>query len=151
MQTDILKKPSLALRIVIGKGIGLAIGAAALILLPLFDPGVTWFLRSGILLWYPTVGAVIGIFGIYAMHPVVPMPLPWWVRGPLIGGWMNFVLSLLMYDTLNSMMIAASEMYGIPALSPFLFVCEGMLAGLIIGWFCTHFGGEGPETLGVKS
>ena len=45
-----------------------------------------------------SLGAVIGVFGVYTSHPVLHIPLPWWVRAPAIGGWMNFVLTLFAYD-----------------------------------------------------
>jgi len=32
--------------------------------------------------------------------------------------------------------------------SPFWFVAEGVVVGLIIGYFATRFGGEGVETVG---
>jgi hypothetical protein len=32
--------------------------------------------------------------------------------------------------------------------SPFWLVAEGAVVGLLIGYFATRFGGEGPETAG---
>jgi hypothetical protein len=32
--------------------------------------------------------------------------------------------------------------------SPFWFVLEGAIVGLIMGYFATRFGGEGEETVG---
>ena len=82
---------SLTTRIAIGKGIGFLFGLAGFLLLPLFLPDAGWLLRWGILLWYTTVGAIIGVFGVYTRHPILKLPLPWWFRAPIVGAWMNFV------------------------------------------------------------
>ncbi len=146
MEQRILTKPSLTLRIGIGKLTGFAIGLAGMITLPLFAPEASWMLRWGILLWYTTLGAIIGVFGVFTSHPVLKIPFPWWVRAPLLGGWMNFVLTLFVYDQFQSMMTAMLGTGG-AITSPFWFVLEGALIGLVIGFAATHLGGEGPETV----
>jgi len=85
--------PSLVTRIAVGKAFGFAIGLIGFIVLPFILPDVGWLIRWGILLWYTTLGAIIGMFGVFTWHPVLKLPLPWWVRAPLIGAWMNFVLT----------------------------------------------------------
>ena len=84
--------PSIMIRIAIGKAIGFVIGLAGFVILPFLVPDVGWQLRWGILLWYTTLGAIVGVLGIFTRHPVLMFPMPWWVRAPIIGGWMNFVL-----------------------------------------------------------
>ncbi len=140
-------KPSLITRIAIGKGIGLLVGLAGFLFLPFFVPEASWLLRWGILLWYTTLGAIIGVFGVFTWHPILKLPLPWWVRAPLIGAWMNFVLTFFAYDAMQEVM---SSMFGADGLlqSPFWFTAEGALVGLVIGYFATRFGGEGKETVG---
>jgi hypothetical protein len=136
------KKPSLITRIAIGKGLGFIFGLMGFICLPYFLPEVSPLTRWGILLWYPTVGAVIGVFGIFTYHPIMKLPMPWWFRAPLIGAWMNFVLTFFAFDVMQSMMIGVFGENG--ALnSPFWFTAEGALIGLIIGYVATRFGGEG--------
>ena len=139
--------PSLVTRIAIGKGIGLAFGLLFLLLYPIYMPEVGWLPRIGILLWYPTLGAVVGVYGVFTSHPVLKLPLPWWFRAPLIGAWMNFVLTLFAYDHFKDFMVAA---FGADAMlqSPFWFAAEGAVIGLIIGFFATRYGGEGAETVG---
>jgi len=138
--------PSLFTRIAIGKGIGFLFGLLGFIFLPYFYPEAGLMIRWGVLLWYTTVGAVIGVFGVFTYHPILKLPMPWWVRAPVIGGWMNFVLVFFAYDQFYDMMI---YMFGTDGLmtSPFWAVSEGMLVGLIIGYFATKFGGEGKETV----
>jgi hypothetical protein len=96
------------------------------------------------------VGAVIGVFGVITWHPVLHLPLPWWVRAPFIGGWMNFILTFFAYDALQR---AMATILGpdFPFQSPFWFVLEGAIIGLVMGYFATRFGGEGKETVGVRT
>ena len=140
------KNPSLITRIAIGKLIGLIFGLLGFIFLPYFFPDAGWLLRWGILLWYTTVGAIIGVFGVFTYHPILKMPLPWWFRAPLIGAWMNFVLTFFAYDVMQAMMIALFGEGGFLK-SPFWFVLEGALIGLLIGFLATRYGGEGKETV----
>ncbi|MEM7427652.1 MAG: hypothetical protein AAF441_16290, partial [Pseudomonadota bacterium] len=106
-----------------------------------------WMLRWGILLWYTTLGAVIGVFGVYSSHPVLRFPLPWWIRAPIIGGWTNFVLTLFAYEKFEALMAEAFRISNGLLTSPFLFVLEGAVIGLVIGGLATRFAGEGPETV----
>ena len=138
--------PSLITRIAVGKAVGFVIGLAGLLTLPYFWPEAGWLFRWGILLWYTTVGAVIGMFGVYTRHPVLKLPLPWWLRATIIGAWMNFVLVFFAYDQMEAALLS---MLGAESwlTSPFWFVLEGALVGLVIGYLATRIGGEGPETL----
>ena len=142
-----LEKPSLMMRIAIGKGIGFLFGLAGFLLLPYFLPDAGWLLRTGILFWYVTVGAFIGVFGVVTYHPVLKLPMPWWFRSALVGAWMNFVLVFFAYDVMANMIVAIFGKGGVIA-SPFWFTVEGALIGLVIGYFATRFGGEGKETVG---
>jgi hypothetical protein len=140
-----VEHPSLIIRIAIGKVIGFVIGLAGFIALPYLAPDIGWQLRWGILLWYATVGAVIGVFGVFTRHPVLMIPMPWWFRAPVIGGWMNFVLMFFAYDQMRVILIA---MFGVgsPLTSPLWFVLEGAVVGAVIGFCATRAGGEGPDT-----
>ena len=139
--------PSLITRIAVGKGIGFAFGLVGLIFLPQFLPDVGWMPRLGILFWYTTVGAIIGVFGVITWHPVLHLPMPWWFRAPVLGAWLNFVLVFFAHDLMAEMMVAVFGESG-TLQSPFWFVAEGALIGLVIGYFATKLGGEGPATVG---
>ena len=140
------ENPSLTTRIAIGKSVGFVFGLGGFLLLPFFAPEAGWLIRWGILLWYTTVGAVIGVFGVYTRHPVLNLPMPWWVRAPFVGAWMNFVLTFFAYDLMKAMMV---DMFGERGVltSPFWFTAEGALVGLVIGYLATRFGGEGKAAL----
>jgi hypothetical protein len=134
-------------RIAIGKAIGFVLGLTGFILLPYFLPDAGWLLRWGILFWYTTLGAIIDVFGVFTYHPVLKLPFPWWIRSTVLGAWMNFVLTFFAYDDMQAMMYAVFGTDGALS-SPFWFVLEGALIGLLIGYFATRFGGEGAETVG---
>jgi hypothetical protein len=139
--------PSLVTRIAVGKAVGLGFGLAIFLMQPYFVPDADPMLRWGLLLWYLTLGALIGVAGVLDRHPALDLPFPWWLRAPLLGAWMNFVLALLIHHQL----IEFSEaLFGIGSLltSPVWFVVEGAVVGLVIGFAATRAGGEGPETLG---
>lgn len=139
--------PSLITRIAIGKVIGFLFGLAGFILIPYFLPEATLMFRWGILLWYITVGAIIGVFGVFTYHPILKLPFPWWFRAPLLGAWMNFVLTFFAYDVMKMMLSSMLGEEGVLS-SPFWFTAEGALVGLVIGYFATRFGGEGKDTVG---
>jgi hypothetical protein len=115
--------------------------------LPYFLADAGWLLRWGVLSWYTTVGAIIGVFGVYTYHPVLKLPFPWWIRATLLGAWMNFVLTFLAYDIMQTMMVSLFG-EGSVLSSPFWFTAEGAIVGLIIGYFATRFGGEDQEAVG---
>lgn len=138
--------PSLITRIAIGKGIGFLIGLLGFIVMAWFMPETGWLLPWGFLLWYTTLGAIIGVFGVFTWHPVLKLPMPWWIRAPFIGAWMNFVLTFFAYDVMKQAMELMFDPGSILS-SPFWFAAEGAVVGLIIGYFATRFGGEGPETI----
>jgi hypothetical protein len=138
--------PSLTTRIAIGKGLGALFGIAGFIYLTVYPGGTGELLRWGILLWYTTFGAIVGVFGVYTWHPIVKLPMPWWFRAPVIGAWMNFVLTFFAYDAMAAVLVSVFGADGLLT-SPFWFTAEGAIIGLIIGYFATRFGGEGPETV----
>ena len=140
-----LGNPSLVTRIAIAKSIGLAIGLCGFFILPLVYPEVELYTRIGILLWYPTMGAFVGLFGVMNWHPLLQLPLPWWFRSGFIGAWMNFVLVFFAYQPMSNVLSAVFAADS----SPFWYVLVGALAGLAMGFAATRFGGEGPETTQV--
>ena len=147
MVTIMFGNPSLITRIAVGKGIGFAFGLVGLIFLPHFLPDVGWMPRLGILFWYTTVGAIIGMFGVMTWHPILRLPMPWWFRASVLGAWMNFVLVFFAHELMAEMMVAVFGESG-ALQSPFWFVAEGALIGLVIGYFATKLGGEGAATVG---
>lgn len=137
-----ISQRNLTYRIGAGKGIGLLIGLMAFISVPYFLSDVPNSFRWAVLLWYPTLGAMVGVFGIYSSHPVLSFKLPWWVRGALIGAWMNFLLTLFMLNEMSAMVAAVMGEYSRYA-SPYFMVLEGALVGLLIDYILTRVFGDG--------
>ena len=140
-------KPSLITRIAVGKAVGFAVGLVGFLFMSTYLPEADAMLSWGILLWYTTLGAIIGVFGVFTHHPILKLPMPWWCLGPLLGAWMNFVLMLFVYDIMQEMLVVLFAGNRIMQ-SPLWLVFEGAVIGLAIGYFATRFGGEGPETVG---
>jgi len=140
------EKPSLFTRIVIGKAVGFIIGLCGFGSFELFMPDADWMLRWGVLFWYTTLGAIIGVFGVFNRHPVLKLPMPWWIRAPLLGAWMNFVLTFFAYDLMEAVLVEMFSQSDVLT-SPYWFVLEGAMVGFVIGYFATRFGGEGIETV----
>lgn len=142
-----LGSPSIVTRIAVGKTVGFIIGLAGFIAIHFILPEADIYLRWGILLWYTTLGAIIAVFGVFDWHPLLELPVPWWVRAPLIGAWMNFVLALLIHHHLHAVSMAVLGSESAVSTASW-FVAAGLFVGLIIGYATTRIGGEGPDTLG---
>ena len=67
--------PSLLTRIAVGKAIGFGFGLVGYLTLPMLLPDADPYLRWGILLWYGTMGAMIGVVGVITWHPLLNLPL----------------------------------------------------------------------------
>jgi len=135
--------PSLITRVVIGKSLGLIIGLVPFFLIPALVPEFSPLVRWGVLLWYITFGAIIGMFGVFTYHPILKLSFPWWVRAPLVGAWLNFVLAFFAYDTFGAVLEATFGADGLLQ-SPFWLAGIGAIVATIIDFFATRFGGEGP-------
>lgn len=129
-------------RIGVGKALGLVFGLLGFFFLPFFIQQPSELLRWGILLWYPTMGALIGIFGLFARHPMFNFSMPWWFRGAVLGAWMNFVLALFAYQQICILITALFGEYA-SYVSPFTMVLEGAFIGLLIDYLLTRWFGEG--------
>ncbi|RBP50707.1 hypothetical protein [Arenicella xantha] len=133
---------SLVYRIGVGKVLGLAVGLLGFFVLPMLVDDSGLMLRIGIVFWYTTLGALVGVFGILARHPVFKLPMPWWFRGIWLGAWMNFVLVLIAYPVISQLSLEMFSATG-PWASPFWMVLEGALIGLLIDFLLTRWFGDG--------
>ena len=68
------------------------------------------------------------MFGVYTWDPVLKLPMPWWFLAPLLGAWMNFVLTFFAYDTLAAAMAPVFGPEGILS-SPFWLSPRAPLSG----------------------
>lgn len=118
--------------VALGKLIGLCAGLAGFFMLPALLPEASVRLQWGILLWYLTFGAVVGALGTTPQPDFIPLRITWWLRAPLVGAWMNFVLTFFAWDWMKALLIAYFDGSG-PLTSPWWFVAEGAIIGLLIG------------------
>jgi hypothetical protein len=138
--------PSFVRRVGIAKTVGFAFGLALFFLVPYIWPSEGLPLRVGLLLWYTTMGAIVGIFGVIDFHPLFRFPMPFWFRGAIVGGWMNFVLVLLMWEKLTVLFESMiGPMYFLD--NPLWLVPEGMIVGFLIDALSTRTAGEGKIVL----
>ena len=139
-------KPSITLRIGYGKMLGLVIGVIAYFALTTIAPETDFAFRFGFLIWYPTLGAVIGLMGIFTNNPLFNLNISWWLRGLITGAWFNFVLLMFIYDEISVML---SNIFGAQSLftPPWWFVIEGAIIGVLIDYIITRLAGEGSHTV----
>ncbi|MDD3793923.1 MAG: hypothetical protein PHI37_03865 [Candidatus Gracilibacteria bacterium] len=138
-----LFKSKLMNRIAIAKIVGLVFGLLAFIMVPIIFINADIYLRFAILLWYTSIGAFIGVMGIINKHPFLNFSFPFWIRGPFLGGWMNFVLVLFIYDKISFLM----QNTAFSGLSPFWLITEGMIVGFVIDLIATKVVGDGKKLI----
>lgn len=131
-------------RIALGKLLGLAVGLAGFILIPILAQGIDPMLRWAFLFWYIILGAVVALVGIVDRYPVFDLPYPWWLRGTVTGAWLNFVIVLFAYQSLGEL---AVSIFGVGGLfnSPWWLILEGAMVGAAIDGICTAVTGDGRK------
>lgn len=120
----------------LGLMIGVLIGLGGFVLVPLIVDQPDPWLRWGILLWYPTLGGMIGVL-------VRDGPALWhrWMVGSAVGGWLNAVLTFFAHDQMRRFM---ETVFGQDSAftSPFWFVLEGAAVGAVIGLVIDRFAAD---------
>lgn len=138
------KKGDLLVRLTVAKLLGFIAGLVCFFLLPKLIPGASLFFLIGMLLWFTLFGAIIGLVGIMDKHPLWDwFKMPFWFRGTYVGAFMNLVIVFLAYDQFAVLMgnYELAQTWGMS--SPFWFVLDGAILGLLIDWIATKYGGEG--------
>lgn len=139
---------SLTGRVFVGEMAGFVFGLIFMFLMPAFGVDMFSMYSWGVLLMLVVMGAMIGFIGIFERHPVLGMPLPWWVRGPAVGAMFMLILVLLNFDAVYTMMLSPIVSW-MGFESPFWIMLDGVVIGGIIGLICTKLSGEG-STLPIK-
>lgn len=124
----------------LGLMIGALVGIGGFVLVPLLVEDPDPWLRWGVLFWYPTLGAVIAGIGESLRERFAV--LPWWAAGLALGTWMTLVLVFFAHDEMGAIM---RTVFGQDSAftSPFWFVVEGGVVGVLIGLVIDRFAGEG--------
>ena len=132
-------------RIVISKSLGFVAGLLGFFMIPYIWAGADSLFLWGILFWYTTFGAIIGLMGVMDHHPLWEnIKFPDWFRGIFMGSWLNFVLVFFTYDKMEILM---EQLNCASMTSPWWFVLEGAIFGLIIDVLATKYGGEGKSMM----
>ncbi len=139
-------KPSITLRVAWGKILGLLVGITGYFVFSYMVPDAETAFKFGFLIWYLTLGAVIGLMGIFTSNPVLDMKITWWMRGLMTGAWFNLVLLLFTWDRISQMMLGYFGSQSAFS-SPWWLVVEGALFGLMMDFVLTKIAGEGYETV----
>lgn len=141
------KNESIARRLWSAKFTGFVFGLICFFSIPIFWPDEGLMFRFGILVWYTVVGLVIGLAGVLDHHPYFGFKLPLGGRGMFFGSLLNFVIVLLGYEKIEELMLTTQSFSDWGLFSPFWFVLEGLVLGMIIDIVATKFGGEGKDIL----
>jgi hypothetical protein len=136
-------KRSITGRILVGEITGLIIGALALITLPFIAMETPLEYNIGFLLLMVTMGAMIGLIGMYTHHPVFPtLTMKWWLRGTSVGILFFLILALLAKDQLTPLM-SLDIVAWTGLTSPYWVLLDGAFLGGLIGYITTKICGEG--------
>jgi hypothetical protein len=133
---------SIAGRIAVAKCTGLVIAIVALLTLPLVPVETTIEFKIGFVLLIMLMSVMIGFIGVFDEHPMISVKMPWWIRGPLVGGFFLLLFVLLAGTSLEPFMkleIIASLGFE----SPYWAVLDGVFIGGIIAFITTKIAGEG--------
>ena len=110
-------------------------------------PGLSAAFLVGVIAWYTTLGAIIGLCGPLDRHPLFPAwRLRWWLRGAVMGAWMNLLLLLLMHEQLAALAQAAASPGSVFG-NPSWILAEGALIGLVLDGLATRLAGEGRQLM----
>ncbi|NKF49411.1 hypothetical protein G3R49_02290 [Shewanella sp. WXL01] len=121
-------------RCAVGKAIGFVLGLTGFFLLTVMQADIDTRFQWAILLWYTSFGGIIGLASIFDYHPLLNIKLPWYLVSGIMGLWLNFVLTLFIYEQMQQLMYAMFSTDGLLS-SPYWFAAEGLILGIFIGYF----------------
>ena len=149
------KTHTITRRMFVAKTFGLLIGIAGYLLAPVyFGAYVSPYLQWGMLLWGLTFGTVIGLMGLITECPFWKhCPIYQWpawrpiLRGGFVGAWLEFVIAILLYESLAEMAMYLGWGSFVEGHILLLAAIEGFLLGAIIDFTATKIGGDGKKIL----
>ena len=128
---ELIRQSPLATGVAAAKGSGLAFGIIVALVAAVYDPMPKWELLLGIVLWYVTIGGIVGVsagFDHLALYRVQKL---WWLRGPMISCSMNLVLVLIAGLTVNEVSFLVELSNGRLSCPLWFVAIDGALAGII--------------------
>ncbi|MDH3324308.1 MAG: hypothetical protein OEL89_01590 [Candidatus Peregrinibacteria bacterium] len=150
------KHGSLSRRMAVAKIMGMTVGVlGGLLVAPYLLGEVSAFFRWGIFAWHLTLGGIVGIFGVVTECPHFGKHCPFhknkkfrpFLRGALAGAWLNFVITLVAFESISEMFLFA-ENIPVELGNPLIWIpIVGAVIGGIVDIVATRYGGEGKEIL----
>ena len=119
-----------------GKWVAFCMGMAMFFLLPDSVADITLLDRWAVVFWYATVGGVVGVSNVVKQEPISGLPVPWWLRAPLLGAWMHLMVVLFAGEGLQNLVLVIHATKG-ALISPYWFVLDGLLIGFVVGFIST--------------
>jgi hypothetical protein len=149
------KTHTITRRMFVAKTFGLVLGIIAYLLAPIYAGDyISPYLQWGVLLWGLTFGSVIGLMGLITECPFWKHCLLYrWstlrpiLRGGFVGAWLEFMLAILLYDSIAEMALYMSWGSFVEGNLLLLAALEGFFWGAIIDYTATKIGGEGKKIL----
>jgi hypothetical protein len=86
-------------RIALAKLLGLLLGILGYFILSA-SSAHSDMLLLGLVGWFATLGALVGMIGFYQTIPVFNVPIPVWLRGGWCGAWLGLLLVLVAHGPL---------------------------------------------------
>ena len=129
-------------RVALAKLLGLILGAVGYVIFSSTAAQSSMFLL-GLVGWFVTLGALVGILGFYQTMPFLGIPIPVWMRGAWCGAWMGHLLVLVAYGALAQLTADVAWLPGIFA-SPWWLVVEMAFWGAVIDVIVTSAFGSTP-------
>ena len=148
-------KKTITRRLFVAKTLGLLLGICGYLFAPVFlGDYISPYLQWGILLWGLTFGTIIGLMGVITECPFWKHCLLYrWntlrpiLRGGFVGAWLEFVLVILLYDSITEMALYMSWGTFFEGNILLLGALEGFFWGALIDFVATKIGGDGKKIL----
>ena len=129
-------------RVALAKLLGFTLGALGYVIFSSTATLSGMFLL-GMVGWFVTLGALVGILGFYQSMPFLGIPIPVWLRGAWCGAWMGLLLVLVAYGVLAELTAEIAWLPGLFA-SPWWLVVEMAFWGAVIDVIVTSAFGSTP-------
>ncbi len=125
--------PPIIAGITFAKAVAFLAGIMVFLLLPRFVPDIDPIARWALLFWYPTIAGVAAASNIADAIDIKFMRWQWWQRSLLIGAWLNLIVTLFAFGTMQDYSMLVHLSFGLLS-SHFWFIGDGAIIGLIAGF-----------------
>ena len=115
------------------KLVAFAVGVVVFLVLPSLVSELNRVHRWALLFWYPTLAGVAVASNVADFSKLKLLRPPWWLRTPLIGGWLNLMVVLFASDIMRNYSLVVLSSSG-KLTSPFWFVLDGAIIAIISGF-----------------